>query len=752
MHSAEYRCVKSIINLKNHHGIRLAGLVLIMTLATFAFVRNAKTVFGNSTNTSRFKRLDFQAPGYSGSNQNELGRYFLSFDRDVTASMVKDAAIPLFYVDILGAQIDANPFLMNFPHGPAKMVRLNQISETPKVVRATFFLRKSLVPRVVQRKKAIEISFSEDKTDNSDKRSSFSLIPPAIKKAPENKAKEMPGSSDFAKKNENEPMRINVTSADPVALFTELARKSGQMVHFRDPVLKKVEVDIQAVDSRDAIKKISDKMGLSLSEEDGDYWISNSKNPILKIPESFRVEGVDLSGMALGDVLRALGQIAEINIVLDSSMQTVQEKPVQMYLRKMTVRRAFETLLKLNKLALDEIDEKTLLVLTRSRAIELEGKVVRVITPKIPIETIKALTEKSVSSDLKDRYSINEDLGNLVLVGDKDSVDSVETLISSIERKILNAGEGASRGYFQPLNTKPEDLISLTKESLSENENVKITHDKRTDTLLLTGSAESVKRAEELMKKIDKPRTQQALIHIRLIEIHRTDLEEIGIKLPSTLASTDNIGHIKPTNYIIPAEFVAYLENSKVKTLANPTLRCMDKEESTIDISEQIPVKNTVTEYLPVASASLAARTSDNWTTSEIGIKMNVTPFIHQNNEISMEVDIDQTELVSLVEGHPWTARRQIKTKVRVKDKETVVIGGLIRSKKDKSRKPVPLVSKIPILRKLFRHVEHRNNNEEKTEMVVLITPTVVGTGKDDKHNISMTKRLPAPSFKDFGD
>lgn len=720
------KCHEKIINgRKTSHSFALT-LFLLMLSGLF----NLVVVHGYSS-AAKFVRIDYQP-----SSQNEeagAGRFYLSFSDDVSARLVKEAEIPLFYLDILGASLESNPFLMNFPHGPAKMVRLHQISDNPKVIRATFFLRRRLSPSLKNLKNGLELSLKESLNSSAATRDSYTLIPPGRKK-PQNPA---PATT------ENETLKIQVKRADPAVVIRELARGTGKIVHFRDPMLRQVELDLVAKDSLDAIAKISDRLNLAMTIEDGDIWISSRSNPLLKISESHRVEGVDLSGLALGDVLRALGQISELNIVLDDSMNMVQANQVQMYLKNMSVRRAMETLLKLNKLELREVDDKTLLVITQAAARGMEGKVVRIFSPQIPVETLKTLLEKSISDDFNKRIAIHEDLGNMILVGDKEAVDSVLTQMISIQEKVKKAGEGVFREYFRPINTKNEDLIKMVKEVLDEKENIKISFDKRTDMILLVGAEESVKRALEIVKKLDQPRTPQALIHIRLIEIHRSDLEEIGIKLPTTLASTQDIGRVSKENYVIPAELVGYLEKTKVKTLANPTVRCMDKEEATIDISEQIPVKNTTTDYLPVASSTLAARTSDNWTTSEVGIKMNVTPIIHPNDEITMDVDIDQTELVRLVEGHPWTAKRQIKTKVRMKNRETVVIGGLIRSKKDQNRKPVPFLSRIPLIRRLVRRVEHQSDNEEKTELVVLISPALVS--HEEKHH---SNRIMMPGAK----
>ncbi|GAB4272813.1 MAG: hypothetical protein Kow0029_11900 [Candidatus Rifleibacteriota bacterium] len=713
-------------------------LTMVAAMAALLFIHRLGYVHGYSSHGNLFKRLDFlpAKPFSSIGLDGDKGRYFLTFNQPVKANLVTDSHLPLFYVDFLGARIEADPFVMNFPHGPAKMVRLTQISDSPEVVRATFFLRRSLCPKLKEIKNGLEISFSDNfgKAENEKVKKSFSLIPPLAEKT------EIKISEKAVSQRNNKPLKVSVNNEAPVELIKELARHVKRVVHFRDPVLKQVTLNFEARDPIEAIEKISEALGLVFTEEDGEFWISDSRNPLLRIPESYKVEGVDFSNLSLGDVLRALGQIAEINIVLDESTLDKQNKNVKMYLEKMSIRRAIETLLDRNNLTLDEIDDKTLLVISKKKVRELEGKVVSVYSPQVPLETITSLLDKALSEELKKRHQIQKDLGNLIFIGDKSAVDEVKTIAGSIEKKLLNAGEGTDRKYFQPINTKPEELISLVKEAISENEDVKLAYDKRTDMILLIGSEESTSRTLEIMKKLDKPVTMQALINIRLIEVTRTNLEELGIKLPSTLGTTSDIGNSEAAHFIIPAELVGLLQNTNANTLANPTIRCMDKEESSIDITEQIPIKNTVTEYLPVASASLAARTTDNWTTSETGIKMKVKPLIHTNNEVTMEIDIDQTELVQLVEGHPWTSKRQIKTKVRMKDQETIVIGGLISKKKNKTRKPVPFLSKIPLLRKLIRNVEHRSENEERKELVVLISPKIVPKTDNSVQRISLKK------------
>lgn len=715
------------LKLKTIFRIRLVRIALFTLILAMASITQLQTVHSSNYSDAKFLRVDF-IPGQREQIASN-GKFIMSFSKNIQAKVGGESAISLFYLDILGASSEVNPFVMNFPQGPAKLVRLNQTSVTPPVLRATFFLRHALIPVVNADGKTVEITFESKNQQTETNRNSYSLI------APEQK----PAAVPQALKSQNlttEKLAIKVADADITSIFRELARRMEKSVHFRDVFNKRITIDIQADTPLKAIQAVADKVGAVATIENGEIWISRKQNPMLLISDTDLVENADLSNLALGDVIRALGQIGELNISLDKSMDEIKTKSAGLYLHNTTVRRAFETLLKLHELTFKLVDDKTVVVMTIARARELEGKVLRVLQPEIPFDMLKTLIEQSISESLATRVMIQEDLGNLVITGDKEAVDVVETIYQSIENKLLAAGEGTIRQYFNPVNTKPEDLIAMLKDTIDESESIKINHDKRTDMMIVSGPASAVERSMQIIRKLDQQPTRQALVNIRLIEISRYDLDSLGIKIPEQLAAVSDIANINASPIVIPANFEGFIENSNVKTLANPTLRCMDKEESTIDISEQIPVKSTVTEYLPVDSASLAARTSDNWTTSEVGIKLSLTPTIHINDEISMKIDIDLTELIKLIEGHPWTAKRTISTMIRVKDMETVVIGGLIRNKNDNTRNPIPILSKIPLLRRLVRRLEYRDSRKEKSEMIVLITPTLV-----DSSGIKLRKK-----------
>ena len=125
---------------------------MMFLLISVTFVAGFKLVHGQSQG-SRFRRLDF-VPGQSDAVPSN-GRLLMSFSGAVEAKLIREGSLPLFYLDVLGATVDVNPFLLNLPMGPVKLVRLSQLSVEPAVLRATFFMRRSYTPEARQTRDGI---------------------------------------------------------------------------------------------------------------------------------------------------------------------------------------------------------------------------------------------------------------------------------------------------------------------------------------------------------------------------------------------------------------------------------------------------------------------------------------------------------------------------------------------------------------------------------------------------------------------
>src|SRR5208282_2692294 len=98
---------------------------------------------------------------------------------------------------------------------------------------------------------------------------------------------------------------------------------------------------------------------------------------------------------------------------------------------------------------------------------------------------------------------------------------------------------------------------------------------------------------------------------------------------------------------------------------------------------------------------------SASYSQLSVGVELDVTPFINPDGLVVMDInqeidDIDGSTPIEGVGNVPDTDKRTLSSEIAVKNGDTVILGGFIRSEKDKSRSGVPLLQDIPLLGALF--------------------------------------------------
>jgi general secretion pathway protein D len=120
---------------------------------------------------------------------------------------------------------------------------------------------------------------------------------------------------------------------------------------------------------------------------------------------------------------------------------------------------------------------------------------------------------------------------------------------------------------------------------------------------------------------------------------------------------------------------------------------------------------------------------SSQYTQKEVGISLEVLPLINPDGLVVMDIrqNIEEVSGTTKIDQNdvPITSKRQAEAKVAVKDRETVILGGFIRSTKSKSNSGVPFLKDIPGIGILFRSSK---NSSDQDELIVLIRPTVLPT------------------------
>jgi len=143
-----------------------------------------------------------------------------------------------------------------------------------------------------------------------------------------------------------------------------------------------------------------------------------------------------------------------------------------------------------------------------------------------------------------------------------------------------------------------------------------------------------------------------------------------------------------------------------------------------------------------------AGGNSSQYSQLSVGVSLDVTPFINPDGLVVMDIvqEIDDVAGYTTIDGNkvPNTDKRTLSSEIAVRDRDTIILGGFIRSDKSKTRTGVPLLQDIPILGALF---SSRSESKNREELIVLMRPTVLKTpALASAQTIREEQRLPGIS------
>jgi general secretion pathway protein D len=291
--------------------------------------------------------------------------------------------------------------------------------------------------------------------------------------------------------------------------------------------------------------------------------------------------------------------------------------------------------------------------------------------------------------------------------------------------------------------------------------------DEVTNAIIVTTYPRLYKEIEATIRKLDRmPR--QVLIEVLAAEVVLTDDTKLGIEwaLRSgrfTVSNTQNtVGSTSvsatpslPPQSIIPgsgslggalvpvgfnmftfaaSEFIAMLNafatENRVNVLSSPSILTSENKKAIINVSTSVPI--VTSQQVPVAAGGDTGNSiTQTVEYKDAGIILTVTPRIGEQGTVALDVkqevnDIGPTAPPPI--NSPSFNKREAETSVVLLNNQTLVLGGLIQNKKTRIRTGIPFLSRIPVLGYLFGSTEDKI---EKTELLLLITPRVIGTATD---------------------
>lgn len=171
----------------------------------------------------------------------------------------------------------------------------------------------------------------------------------------------------------------------------------------------------------------------------------------------------------------------------------------------------------------------------------------------------------------------------------------------------------------------------------------------------------------------------------------------------------------------------AVASDSQIKILSSPSLMVLDNNTAMINVGDEIPVPTRQS----VSNVDPNAPTVNEVQFRSTGIKLEVTPRVNNSGlvimDISQEVSNAVENTLSSI-GAPTIQQRQISSTVAINSGQTVVLGGLMRDTVTDLESGLPVLYQLPVIGKLFGQTSKEDN---RTELIVLITPTVIRDAGD---------------------
>lgn len=256
----------------------------------------------------------------------------------------------------------------------------------------------------------------------------------------------------------------------------------------------------------------------------------------------------------------------------------------------------------------------------------------------------------------------------------------------------------------------------------------------RSETIILYGPTDLVDAAASMLKDMDVA-PPQVMIEAKLVDISPEFNSDLGIEwswgnpdepksgnitLTENKDSNISFGSFVRSPLVLNAKLNALIKDKKARMLANPRIAVIDNEEANIFIGDilrfQVLSENTTTGTL--------------YTVEEypVGVALLVRPRVNADGFITMKVHPVVSRLTGTINGLPQTGSRESDSTIRIKEGETVVIGGLLQDEDIQTMSKIPLLGDLPVLGDFFRN---RSTSRRKSEVTIFLTPRIIRNGEE---------------------
>jgi type II secretion system protein D len=478
-----------------------------------------------------------------------------------------------------------------------------------------------------------------------------------------------------------------------------------------------------------------------------------------------KIDLLELREVDIKDALRLIAKEADLNLILSDD---IREK-VHIRLSNITIATALELILS-NVGYTYQIDDNILRVLRISETIrDSETRIFNVRFANI--DNIFSI----IRNTFRTTVSVEKDVrtNSLIISGSESALDEISKVISDLDKMPEYKGTELVTVVFTLAYSKADDVKNIINQIIvtqqfddvtvnpqqqppspanypmpNASDNLPIFQgktnvviDERTNSLIITTNyPENITAIREIIEKLDKP-VPQVLIEAQFIEVNAGYSKKIGIDWAGGTGSDKSIGQISaevtdgvlsvpigegwnPTYGTLNVDqltlfFNALQSKANAKILSSPRVTTLNNKTALIRITESI-ITETVT-----LESEVSTTLYNQPIRAEVGITLEVTPYININDFITMELrpSVNEARRSNFASNSMDILKREAHTNVVVRDGETIILGGLVKRKDSDSRRGLPWLSKIPLIKNFF---SSDIQEEEETELLIFVTPYII--------------------------
>ncbi len=507
------------------------------------------------------------------------------------------------------------------------------------------------------------------------------------------------GTKRFSLKFKKESMRD---------ILLVLAQEAGVNILIPDSMKLKINIELKNHTFEESLTEVLKDTGYTYEMKEDFIKIIEVEEKV--VTEAFAREeklfNTSFKDFSFKDVIETMGKMMKINVIMDDSVADISEKKVNLYIQEMKLWNAFKLILKMFDVTYSKFNPTTYIIMSKDRFIN---------------------------------SSYNEEKKSHTFFP-----------ITNVDPTYIIDIIGKTPGFMDKIN--PKDLVVISREGKGIKESTRISG------IMAFETPENLASIKMLISQLDIKR-KQVIISVRMMEVSRKISQKLGLDIdfnPTGANDSDYDKIIDPkifqhfkaklinrggtavsTDKLVLSATLDFLETQDMtKTIASPSVRTLDGEKASINIVSAKPVQYAKPITATNAQGQPVIEITYDWQTINYGIKLDVEPIIHEDAEITLKLNISKDAPGLKVSGLDSTFRYEstsnsIDTIVRIKDGETVIMGGLISKQRDVNKKTVPFFNKIPVIGKLFDHKSV--DDPENKELVIFITPYLVNNAPEIK-------------------